>query len=213
MKEFAERYLKLLTEDFASINLTRIDDFDSFYHKQILDSVDPLSQSEIFKDSINESGVLIDVGFGGGFPILPLAKVLPEIKFFGFEARAKKASVVTQIADRLEIKNAKLLHQRLEDVFFDRPVVITFKAVGKIHEFLDMINTDQKVKVFFYKGPNYKELENLPLVFRRWEQVEEMSYNVDGTEGRVLIGFQNKDVPRGTSKNKILFSSLLLNEK
>lgn len=209
MKQFAEKYLKLLMEDFASINLTRIEDFDSFYNKQILDSVDPLRLSKIFKNSIEHSGFLVDVGFGGGFPILPLAKELPAVKFFGFEARAKKATVVTQIAERLEIKNAKLMHQRLEDVFFDRPVVITFKAVGKIHEYLDMINTDQEIKIFFYKGPNYKELENLPLVLRRWEQIEELPYNVEGTEGRVLIGFKNKDVPRGTNKNKILFSSLL----
>lgn len=213
MKEFAEKYLKLLTEDFASINLTRIEDFDSFYNKQILDSVDPLRLSKIFKDSIENSGALVDVGFGGGFPILPLAKELPAVKFFGFEARAKKATVVTQIAKRLDIKNAILMHQRLEDVFFDRPVVITLKAVGKIHEYLDMINTDQEIKIFFYKGPNYKELENLPVVLRRWEQIEELPYSVAGTEGRVLIGFKNKDVPRGTNKNKILFSSLLLNEK
>lgn len=209
MKEFAEQYLKLLTEDFGTINLTRIEDFDSFYNKQIIDSVEPLRLSSVFKKSIEEAGVLVDVGFGGGFPVVPLAKSLPHIKFLGFEARAKKASVVSQIAERLGVKNTNLMHQRLEDVFFDRPAVITLKAVGKIHEYLDMINTDQTIKVFFYKGPNYKELENLPLVLRRWEQIEELPYEIKDTEGRVLIGFQNKEVPRGTNKNKILFSSLL----
>jgi 16S rRNA (guanine527-N7)-methyltransferase len=209
MKVFAEKYLKLLTEDFSTINLTRIEDFDSFYNKQILDSVEPLNKSKVFADSIDQTKILVDVGFGGGFPILPLAKELPGVKFFGFEARGKKASVVKQIAEKLEIHNAILLHQRLEEISFDVPVVITLKAVGKIHEFLDMVNTDQKVRVFFYKGPNYKELENLPLVLRRWNMIEELEYTVDGTEGRYLVGFENKNVPHGTIKNKKLFSSLL----
>jgi len=209
MKNFAQEYLDLLTGEFSTINLTRIEGFDEFYNKQILDSVIPLERSKVFKNSIESTKVLVDVGFGGGFPILPLAQSMPEISFFGFEARAKKASVVSQIAERLNIKNAKLLHMRLEDVFFDKEVVITFKAVGKIDEFLSYINTDKKVKVFFYKGPNYNELENIEAVLKKWNLIEEVDYSVEGTDGRVLLGFENKNVPHGTNKaTKVKFSSL-----
>jgi 16S rRNA (guanine527-N7)-methyltransferase len=209
MKDFAKKYLELLTGEFQGINLTRIEDFDSFYNKQILDSVEPLRLSRVFNDSLQSASSVIDVGFGGGFPILPLAYKLPQAKFYGFEARSKKASVVTSIAERLNIKNATLIHQRIEDVLIDEEVAITLKAVGKIDEFLSYISTDKRIKVFFYKGPNYKELENLKKVLAQWDLIEEIEYKVDGTEGRVLLGFENKNVPHGTNKKtKIKFSSL-----
>lgn len=209
MKDFSEKYLNLLSGEFSTINLTRIEDPESFYYKQILDSVLPLEKSKYFLSDLQSRGVMVDIGFGGGFPILPLAKKLPEVKFFGFEARAKKASVVTKIADRLEVRNVKLMHMMLESVFFDQEVVITFKAVGKIDEYLSMINTSKKLRVYFYKGPNYSELENLEKVKASWSLIEEINYDLPGTEGRSLLCFENKIVPRGTEKNKIKFSSLL----
>ena len=93
MDDFSKRYFDLLNGEYAGINLTRITDENEFYSKQILDSVEPLRQSKIFNESINKSKLHIDVGFGGGFPLLPLAKSLPSIKFIGFEARAKKVRV------------------------------------------------------------------------------------------------------------------------
>ena len=87
MKEFAKKYLEILEGPLAGINLTRILNFDDFYHKQILDSVLPFELSDIFKKSLKNSELVIDVGFGGGFPILPLAKLLPEINFIGIETR------------------------------------------------------------------------------------------------------------------------------
>jgi 16S rRNA (guanine527-N7)-methyltransferase len=212
MKNFSKSYLKLLTEDFKTINLTRIESEDEFYNKQILDSVLPLEKSSNFKNSILESKILVDVGFGGGFPILPLAFSMPENKFFGIDARAKKVQAVGEIATRLELKNVKLFHARLEEIEFDIPVVMTLKAVGKIEDILSLITTTKKMKIFFYKGPNYKDLEDLEKIKGSWNLFEETNYDVEGTEGRVILGFENKHVLRGTTikdDKKIKFSSLL----
>jgi len=214
LRAFSSHYLKLLTEDYKTINLTRIDDSEEFYHKQILDSVLPLKESKTFLDSLQKNGCHVDIGFGGGFPILPLAKLLPKIDFYGFDARAKKANVVSEIAIKLGIENASLRHARLEDIFFDKNVSVSFKAVGKIHEFLNMFNTNKKIEVFFYKGPNYNELEDIDSVLNKWDLIEEASYDVEGTEGRVLLGFRNKSVLHGTSSKKFFtFSSLQQNKK
>ena len=212
MKDFAKKYLDLLTGEFAGINLTRIESPEDFYNKQILDSVMPMTESKVFRNCLEATKLVVDVGFGGGFPILPLAFKNPDVRFIGMDARAKKAQVVQKIADSLGLANAKLKHQRLEFVDFDVDTVITFKAVGKVQDFLPMIRTDKTVYVFFYKGPNFYELEDIEeLLEKNWELIEEKSYDVPGTEGRVLLGFKNRKVLRGTmvTEKIIKFSSLL----
>jgi 16S rRNA (guanine527-N7)-methyltransferase len=210
MKNFSNEYLELLRGEFAGINLTRIEDPEEFYNKQILDSLFPLNESKVFKNKILEAGILVDIGFGGGFPILPLAKNLPKIKFFGFDARSKKVEVVKLIAEKLRLNNVKLAHARVEDILFDKPVVITLKAVGKISDFLPLIKTTEKILVCFYKGPKIYELEELDSIEKSWELVEEIAYDLNGTEGRTFLCFRNKNVLRGTINNKLIkFSGLL----
>ena len=155
---------------------------------------------------------MVDVGFGGGFPILPLAFVNPEVKFIGFDARAKKVSAVQKIANSLGLKNAALKHQRIELVDFDMDAVITFKAVGKVADYLPLLRTNKTLYVFFYKGPNFYELEDIEEMLEKdWELIEEKSYDVEGTEGRLLLGFKNRKVLRGTIQTEkiIKFSELL----
>ncbi len=212
MKDFAKKYLDLLTGEFAGINLTRIESPDDFYNKQILDSVMPMTESKVFRNALEKTNLLVDVGFGGGFPILPLAFKNPEVKFIGMDARAKKVQVVQKIAENLGLTNAHLKHQKLEYVDFDIDTVITFKAVGKVSDLLPKLRTDKTLYVFFYKGPNFYELEDIEeLLEKDWELIEEKAYDVPGTEGRVLLGFKNRKVLRGTfvTEKIIKFSSLL----
>lgn len=200
MREFSNKYLDLLTGKFAGINLTRIVNSDEFYNKQILDSVIPYQDSEVFQSRLKETKILIDVGFGGGFPLLPLSYLNKDFTFIGLEARRKKADVVGQIANDLEIKNVRTMHMRVEEVLFDLDVVITLKAVGKVEDFLSKINATKNCTVFFYKGPNFYELENLENILEDWKIVEEKSFNIPGTDQRYLIGFEK--VPRRTSLKK-----------
>jgi len=212
MKEFSEKYLNLLTGEFAGINLTRITDPTEFYQKQIVDSVLPQTESKVFKNALEATKLMVDIGFGGGFPILPLAFLNPDKKFIGFEARAKKAAVVQKIAGLLDLKNATLKHQRLETVDFDMDAVITFKGVGKVSDYLPLLRTNKTLYVFFYKGPNFYELEDIEeMIESDWELIEEKSYEVPGTEGRMLLGFKNRKVLRGTFQTEKIqkFSSLI----
>ncbi|MCK6593819.1 MAG: class I SAM-dependent methyltransferase [Bacteriovoracaceae bacterium] len=211
LREFSDNYLELLKGEFAGINLTRIDSPEEFYYKQILDSVKPLEESQRFVSDIKKTKVVIDIGFGGGFPILPLAKENPDVKFIGIDARGKKANVVNQIAERLGIKNAKCFHGRIEEVDFDVDAVLTFKAVGDVQDFLPLISTNKSLTVYFYKGPNFYELEDIEKTLKQgWTVVEEVGFDVPMTDGRLLIGFKNKNVLRGTKiPKKIKISELL----
>ena len=210
MKDFSKKYLSFLKNELAGINLTRILDPDEFYKKQILDSIEPVNSSLLFRNSIKECEFVVDIGFGGGFPIVPLAKIFPESSFFGFEAREKKVNAVKKIVKHFNLKNISLYHKRVEDIYFDKDVVVTFKAVGRIEKFLKMLNLKEGSKVFFYKGPSLYIDENLKVDgFKLLEVVEVL---IPETEKRYIVSFEK--VPCGTlvkkiNKNLVKFSSLI----
>ena len=200
MREFAKDYLKILTTDLAGLNLTRILDEEEFYQKQIVDSVLPAQESPIFREKIEKADIIVDIGFGGGFPILPLAHFFKEKRFVGFEARGKKATAVTSIAQKLKIDNARLFHQRFEEIEFDKNAVLTFKAVSTIPELLSQITATTQISVFFYKGPSVFEQEDIASTEKQWKMIENRKISVPGVENRTLLGFENRNVLRGTQK-------------
>jgi 16S rRNA (guanine527-N7)-methyltransferase len=211
MLDFSIRYLNILKTELAGLNLTNILDQDEFYHKQILDSILPYQESQLFQERVKKTGVVVDVGFGGGFPILPLAKLLPEVKFVGVESRRKKAEAVTLIAKELGLDNVTLVHSRLEDFLFDEPATITFKAVGTIGDYLPIISATQKMHSFFYKGPNFLELEGVQVkkLEKTWKLLENQEIKVPGTQQRFLVSFLSQNVPRGTAKSLVKLSDFL----
>ncbi len=207
MKEFSKKYLELLKTDYAGINLTRILDDQEFYDKQIIDSVLPAEKSAVFAKAIKDADVCVDIGFGGGFPLLPLAFTFPNKKFIGFEARGKKAKVVLEIAHKLGLNNVRPMHMRFEEIEFDVKTCVTFKAVSTIPELLSGFTASKEINVFFYKGPSVFELEDLGSIGPGWTQIENLPIAVPSVEGRTLIGYKN--VPRGTNKKLVKLSSFL----
>ncbi len=201
MKDFTKNYFELLNNDYKGINLTRINDYKDFELKQIKDSIEPYLQSDKFKQSLNSTRMVVDIGFGGGFPILPLAKLLPDVQFIGIETRKKKVDVVSEIAKKLELANVKLFHDRIENIEIDLEVTCTLKAVGKVNDFLDKINSTANCEVFFYKGPNLYELESdqINQAKKQWKIIEEKEIDLPGVEKRRIIGFRNKE-----SKSKVI---------
>lgn len=208
MKEFSNKYLELLNGEFASLNLTRINEPEEFYQKQIVDSVLPLDLFPHFKEHI-EKGLHVDVGFGGGFPLLPLAYKFPNTTFVGFEARRKKSDAVNEIAKRLGLKNVKTFHHRIETVNIDLPCSVSFKAVGKVREFLKKVNVGAPLSVYFYKGPNVHDLEPTPEKIANFRKIIDEAYSLSGAQGRTFIAYGGNVVPRGTKKALVNLSQLL----
>jgi len=209
MKEFSEQYLSLLNGEYKDLNLTRINSSDEFYYKQVLDSVYPYTDIDFIKELYNKHDHIVDVGFGGGFPLLPLAYLMSDKTFNGFEARRKKSDAVFEISKKLGLTNVKTSHQRIETVHFNKKCIISLKAVGKIEDFLSKIFSSVEVNVVFYKGPRLHELENVPEKFLGFNKVFEESYPMKMTDGRSIIVYRGRNVPRGTQKNLVNFSTLI----
>ena len=206
---FSKLYLKILKEQYSGLNLTGIEDLEMFHVKQFRDSIAPLEEVQRFQHSLREKKLLVDVGFGGGLPILPLAYTSPREKFIGFESKEKKVKAVRDIAQQLGLGNVFLHCHRIEEIEIDVPCVITFKAVGSIQTCLNWLCLTQTCEVYFYKGPHLEKKEGKELGDRNWKVIEDRSFSLEGLSRR-LIAFENRHVPRGTMrKNLVKLSSLL----
>jgi len=83
----------------------------------------------------------IDIGSGGGFPVIPLACALESIKFTAVEQIAKKAFFVERTAQELGLKNVRVIASSIERVIAaDLPTrwdVVSIKAVTDLQQSLE----------------------------------------------------------------------------
>ena len=182
---FTKAYLEIAHTKYKGLNLTGIQTEEEFHRKQFLDSTAPLRGSAFFKRAISEAATVVDVGFGGGFPLLPLAHEIPEKTFLGIDARRKKVEAVGDIAQALGMANVGVFHARLEEVYFEKGTVLLFKAVGKIKDCLKLIRAGGEVTCFFYKGPGFCAQEEIG---GDGTVVCEDVLDVPDTHKRVIVG-------------------------
>ena len=62
------------------------------------------------------NGRLADVGSGAGFPGIPVAMAVPELKVMLIEANQKKAAFLSEVIRKLELPNVAVLRARMSDV-------------------------------------------------------------------------------------------------
>ena len=104
-----ERYHEMLAEANARVNLTRVpDEAREAIDRNYLDCVAPIALG--FPDV----ETAVDVGSGAGFPGIPLAIMLPGVRFTLIDALAKRVDFLRSVIDELGL-NAEALHLRAED--------------------------------------------------------------------------------------------------
>jgi len=194
--EFCSKYLELINNEYSGINLTRITNIDEFKVKQYEDSIVPFEESS---ELIADANRVIDLGFGGGFPILPLATIYREKNFIGVEARLKKVKVVGEISNRLGIDNVSFVHSRFEEFAFSDGDLILSKAMASAYKILLGIDTQKSVKVALYKGPKFdsNEEEDVKKLHKDWQFLLRKSYKLSDGSMRNFVVYEN--VLRGTN--------------
>jgi 16S rRNA (guanine(527)-N(7))-methyltransferase RsmG len=211
IKIFSDNFLKELTGKHKGLNLTNILVEKDFYYKQILDSIMFCNdESNVFLSQLKQRKTIIDVGFGCGVPILPLAFIFPDYKFIGIESRLKKVNAVKEIVHSLNLKNVSLVHGRIEDMNVDIDSIIISKAVSSCKKMMGLVNntTDINQIMYFLKSINFESLENNDF-HDDWEEIERLSYKVNDSITRYLVGFIRKKVPRRTKISKEKLSELV----
>lgn len=108
--EKLSRYLDLLFEANARMNLTRITDRAAAEIQHVADALTLLPHLPAGRIRI------VDVGSGGGVPGIPLAIARPDATVLLVESTKKKAAFLKQTIQSLELPNASVSEWRAEEV-------------------------------------------------------------------------------------------------
>ncbi len=103
-----EKLTDIMLETNQSMNITAITD---------LEKIVPLHYADCVKvaECIPQNAKVLDVGCGGGYPVLPLAIVRPDLDITGLDSTEKKIKYVQKTADSLGL-SVRTVAARAEDV-------------------------------------------------------------------------------------------------
>ena len=149
-------YMELTLKANESFNLTANDTKESFMIKNIIDSLLIVKNLDLDEKNI------LDLGSGAGLPGIPLAIYYKNTNFTLLEPLTKRANFLKEIAQKLGLKNVKVVNERAEIFIknaresFD---FVTSRAVSRLNILLELSIPFLKVggKLIAYKGINYQE--------------------------------------------------------
>jgi 16S rRNA (guanine527-N7)-methyltransferase len=148
--DLLERYCKLLWEWNAKINLTRHTDYAKFVARDMVDSL-------ALAEHIGPKETVLDVGSGGGVPGIVLAIVRDDLRMSLSDSVGKKAKVLADIVERLELP-VTVYHARAEDVLSEhRFDTLVIRAVAKMKKLLTWLGPhwDAFDRLLLVKGPSW----------------------------------------------------------
>lgn len=154
------RYHALLMDWNTRMDLTAVTDEDEMIDRHYLDSLMALKEPGL----IPESGRLIDVGTGAGFPGMPLALACPELQVTLMDAQQKRLTFLQAVMDELNVQNVTLVHRRAEDGAKDAALreqfdVAVARAVAPLAVLSEYLLPFVKVggQALCWKGPALQE--------------------------------------------------------
>jgi 16S rRNA (guanine527-N7)-methyltransferase len=150
----AAGHLELIVEVNQYLNLTRIVSPREAAIKHVLDSVIPW---RLFAGAKH----VLDAGTGAGFPGIPLALVLPDVRFTLAESIQKKARFVESALAKLELPNVTISATRAEELAASGEVdIVTARALAPIPKALDLLGPALKkgTRALLYKGPDVEQV-------------------------------------------------------
>lgn len=146
------RYVAMLWDHNTRINLTRHTGWEQFVTRDLLDT---LKLAELIAP--NES--VLDIGSGGGVPGILLAILRPDLKLTLCESVGKKARVLQEMVEQLELA-VEVYDCRAESLLEDfRFSVCTARAVGPLDKLCRWFegNWYSLGRLLAVKGPRWPE--------------------------------------------------------
>lgn len=125
-------------EENTKLNLSALRDEDAIWIGNISDSVVALDLDVFQKSDLR----ILDVGTGGGFPLLPLAICKRDCSFTGLDSTQKKLDAIDTMKTALGLSNVSLLSGRTEELGHDSAHrqqydIVTARAVAELNVLLE----------------------------------------------------------------------------
>jgi 16S rRNA (guanine527-N7)-methyltransferase len=152
------------------LNLISRKDFEHLYERHILHSLGIAKVVQFRKGTR-----VVDVGTGGGFPLVPLAILFPHCTFHGIDGIGKKITAVKGVVEGLGISNCSAEQVRSEDHKQKYDVIVS-RAVTTLPEFLRMtrhlVNKGEGTLYYLKGGELADELLPIKQSYRVFELSE-----------------------------------------
>lgn len=125
-------------EENGKLNLSALRTPEACWAGNILDSLPILDVPEFAN-----AKTMLDVGTGGGFPLLPVAMARPDLAVAGLDATQKKIDAIGRIAADLGLANVRLIGGRAEtlghdDTHREKYDCVTARAVAPLTTLLEI---------------------------------------------------------------------------
>jgi len=140
-------YQKELVIWNKKFNLTTILEKEDVFLKHFFDSLTIMKTNKL-KDNTS----LCDFGTGAGFPGMVIAIVYEKINVTLIESNKKKCEFLSNIKNKLDLKNVKIINERMEDYskknkeIFD---IITCRAVSSLGIIIELAAPSIKINGYF----------------------------------------------------------------
>lgn len=184
--------LKLITKYFPEFDSQTLEQLSKSIslHKEWNEKINVISRKDI--DNIechhylhslsllkfikfNDGTEVLDVGTGGGFPGLPLAIVLPQVKFYLLDSIQKKLKVIEDIKTQLKLNNVEIIWGRVED-YKKKHDILTARAVTTLPNFYELVKKNVKKELIYLKGGDFaQELQSIHLPYEIYEISQKIS--------------------------------------
>lgn len=191
-KPMREKLTQIFLEKNQQLNLSAIRDSEGVRLKHIQDSL------MLLETKIIQPGMLvIDVGTGGGFPLMPLALSYPETKFLGIDSVRKKTLAVNEMLGQLWAHNAEVIRTRMEEYQGEKADVITARAVAYSDKLIQRAFPLLKHGGYFLLMKQFIEEERSVLLALckkyHMDLIEERQYSLfDGDIQRVIYSIRKR---------------------
>lgn len=103
-------YYELMIETNKVMNLTAITEKHDVVNKHFIDSI------ALGKYISFDSGRVIDVGTGAGFPGIPLAIINTDVHFTLMDSLNKRINFINMVIEKCQLNNIETVHSRAEDL-------------------------------------------------------------------------------------------------
>lgn len=134
MTERFETYYRFLVSENEKYNLTAITEHDEVWCKHFADSM-------LGSKFVPHGASLVDVGYGAGFPSVPLAIARPDIRPTLVDSLTKRVNFCTELCGKVGV-SANVVHARAEDFAKDnrqRFDVAVARAVAPLNILLEYL--------------------------------------------------------------------------
>lgn len=132
--------MRVFLEENSNLNLSAMRTEESCWPGNILDSLAFLDL--IDQELLPAPRSLIDIGTGGGFPLLPLAITLKMTECTGLDSTAKKIEAIKRIVQAMQLPNVTLIADKAEVIgqepmHRERYDAVTSRAVAPLATLLE----------------------------------------------------------------------------